>query len=107
MTAAPYLRVLPCRVSVLASWAQESTPVPLQVWCKCLSCVPSLTGVSPDLEEDEEEATSPLAAATSQPALMTVGEDGVIRIWVEVGTRVALRLQTCGTPPGLAVPAQL
>ena len=25
-----------------------------------------------------------MAAATSQPALMTVGEDSVIRIWVEV-----------------------
>lgn len=41
--------------------------------------------MSPDLEEENgDEAGSPVAAATSQPALMTVGEDSVIRIWVEV-----------------------
>ena len=34
-------------------------------------------------EASSEQDASPMAA-TSQPALMTVGYDGTIRIWVEV-----------------------
>lgn len=40
---------------------------------------------------------SPLAA-TAQPALMTVGHDGMIRIWVEVTLSPSLGAQAPGSP---------
>lgn len=40
---------------------------------------------------------SPLAA-TAQPALMTVGYDGMIRIWVEVTLSPSLGAQAPGSP---------
>ena len=46
-----------------------------------------------------------MAAATSQPALMTVGEDSVIRIWVEVTVGPMLG-PAQGSSPGRPAMAQ-
>lgn len=62
--------------------------------------ITTLTGAASSEASSEQDA-SPMAA-TSQPALMTVGYDGMIRIWVEVTLAPSL-----GTNPPVSPPRYL